>query len=99
MDDEAMAALRSYNWPGNVRELENLIERMVILCDGPIITLNDLPERFGGEITGSVKGISSLPDQGFSLNNYLARVEDELIRQALDKAAGAKKEGCRPAGY
>ena len=92
LDDEAMAALRSYNWPGNVRELENLIERMVILCDGPIITLNDLPERFGGEITGSVKGISSLPDQGFSLNNYLARVEDELIRQALDKAAGVKKK-------
>jgi PAS domain S-box-containing protein len=34
---EAMARLRSYEWPGNVRELANVLERAVILCDGPAI--------------------------------------------------------------
>jgi formate hydrogenlyase transcriptional activator len=32
---ESMAALTQYHWPGNVRELENLIERSVILSQGP----------------------------------------------------------------
>jgi formate hydrogenlyase transcriptional activator len=32
---ETMAALSAYSWPGNIRELENLIERAVILSQGP----------------------------------------------------------------
>ena len=92
LDARAMSALVAYDWPGNVRELENLMERMAILCDGPIITLNDLPERFSGVSSGPLKGISSLPDQGFSLTAYLAQVEDDLIRQALEKAEGIKKK-------
>ena len=31
----AMTALAKYHWPGNIRELENLIERSVILSQGP----------------------------------------------------------------
>jgi len=34
---EAMHALMKWRWPGNVRELENLIERSVILSDGPVL--------------------------------------------------------------
>jgi formate hydrogenlyase transcriptional activator len=33
--DESMCALREYHWPGNVRELRNVIERAMILSDGP----------------------------------------------------------------
>ena len=36
--DDAMRILRSWNWPGNVRELENVIERMVIMSKGPILS-------------------------------------------------------------
>ncbi|MBL8603488.1 MAG: sigma-54-dependent Fis family transcriptional regulator [Myxococcales bacterium] len=39
---EAIAAMEAYPWPGNVRELRNAIERMAILCDGDIITPDDL---------------------------------------------------------
>jgi DNA-binding NtrC family response regulator len=35
--------LTSYAWPGNVRELENVIERAVVLCDGPQIEVKHLP--------------------------------------------------------
>jgi DNA-binding NtrC family response regulator len=40
---EAMELLMDYDWPGNVRELKHLIERIVILEDGPIIKTEHLP--------------------------------------------------------
>jgi formate hydrogenlyase transcriptional activator len=33
--DESMSALKAYHWPGNIRELRNVIERAMILEDGP----------------------------------------------------------------
>lgn len=47
---EVTEILCRYDWPGNVRQLENVIERMVILSDGPIIGKNCIP----GEIAGSM---------------------------------------------
>jgi transcriptional regulator with GAF, ATPase, and Fis domain len=50
LDPEAVEALAAYDWPGNIRELENVMERAVVLADGPAITLDDLPAelRQGG---------------------------------------------------
>jgi DNA-binding NtrC family response regulator len=39
----ALALLTSYDWPGNVRELENVVERAVVLSDGPLIEPKHLP--------------------------------------------------------
>ncbi len=33
-----MKLLQNWNWPGNIRELENLIERMVILSKGSVLS-------------------------------------------------------------
>ena len=41
---EVVDVLLRYSWPGNVRELENLIERLLVLSEGPTVTLDDLPE-------------------------------------------------------
>jgi transcriptional regulator with GAF, ATPase, and Fis domain len=38
---KTMKALLDYPWPGNIRELENIIERSVILCPGPVLQLED----------------------------------------------------------
>jgi formate hydrogenlyase transcriptional activator len=37
---ESMKSLREYDWPGNIRELQNVIERAVILCTGPVLRLS-----------------------------------------------------------
>jgi two-component system, NtrC family, response regulator AtoC len=38
-----LTILEQYAWPGNIRELKNMIERAVLLCDGPAIGLDHLP--------------------------------------------------------
>jgi two-component system response regulator HydG len=37
--------LTAYAWPGNVRELENVIERAVVMAQGPTIAVVDLPQH------------------------------------------------------
>ncbi len=41
--NEALEAMCHYSWPGNVRELINVIERAMLLCEGDVITSDDLP--------------------------------------------------------
>jgi len=40
---DAVACLIAYHWPGNIRELENLMERTMLFCEGPLIRARDLP--------------------------------------------------------
>jgi DNA-binding NtrC family response regulator len=40
---DVVQALMRHHWPGNVRELEHAIERAVIVAQGPVIQLDDLP--------------------------------------------------------
>ncbi len=49
LDPEAVEALVAYDWPGNIRELENVLERAVVLADGPAVTLEDLPAELRRE--------------------------------------------------
>ncbi len=44
--DETYRALNNYAWPGNLRELENTVERAVLVCQGELIALSDLPAGF-----------------------------------------------------
>ncbi len=70
--------LINHQWKGNIRELENMIERMVILCDNNIITINNLPK----EITSTeIKDSYKLPENGISIEE----LEKNLILQALER--------------
>jgi DNA-binding NtrC family response regulator len=42
---DAVDVLLHYPWPGNVRELENLIERVMVLSEGAVIDVEDLPDQ------------------------------------------------------
>ncbi|RKG99560.1 sigma-54-dependent Fis family transcriptional regulator [Corallococcus carmarthensis] len=45
LSPDAAEQLLRYSWPGNVRELGNAIERAVVLCEGPRVERDDLPEE------------------------------------------------------
>jgi formate hydrogenlyase transcriptional activator len=40
ISQDAMAQLSLYSWPGNIRELQNIIERGVVLAQGPVLALS-----------------------------------------------------------
>ena len=43
-----MLALKHYPWPGNVRELENVIQRVVVMTEGDLITRQQSLARHPG---------------------------------------------------
>ena len=47
VEKDCMEALQAHAWPGNVRELRNIIQRAMIVTRGPLISLADLPPKFG----------------------------------------------------
>ena len=48
IEPDAMSALMAHNWPGNVRELINVLERAVLLSQGSLVSLGDLPRSISG---------------------------------------------------
>ncbi len=46
LTESAIDVMTRYSWPGNIRELENLIERLVVVCDAQVVDANDLPLDF-----------------------------------------------------
>ena len=91
---ETMDCLVNYKWPGNVRELENLIERLIILKEGDIITPNELPERFieNRQTTRSAVKSKILSSEGVDLNLVLDELENNMIIQALEMSKGVKSK-------
>ena len=87
---QALEALEQYSWPGNVRELENLIERMIVLTDAPVITLDDIPAKIVGEKQAEEALHINMPGDGVDLVATITKIEQSLILQALEAAGGVK---------
>ncbi len=92
---EALAWLGGRSYPGNVRELENLVERAVALCRGERITLEELSAEPG---VGGVAAALPLPEEGFHLDEWLQRIEREMLLQALKRAGGVRTRAARLLG-
>ncbi len=81
-DQDALETLVTYPWPGNVRELENSVERLLIMRNGDVISLGDLPDKLRKNgAAGSA--IINLPDGGYSLE----QLEREVVVEALERNA------------
>lgn len=80
-----------YDWPGNVRELENIVERLMILEEGTLLTSKHLPKKY--KEVGEISEIT-IPSEfrNFNLNQYIDNVIKKIISLSLEKTGGNKKE-------
>ena len=93
ISSEAQAALREYDWPGNVRELKNLIERGVLLSEGPELMLADLGLKKvnGGKGSDPPDNGHNLPPvspSGIDFYAIIADIEKAYFEDALKLANG-----------
>ena len=79
VEQRTLDLLRDYPWPGNVRELQNVVERSVIVCEGPRLVVD---ESWLGHAAAS----AAVPERG--LAETLASQERDLIESALAACSG-----------
>ncbi len=87
VSEQALGALQGYPWPGNVRELENVIQRLVLMCDGPEIDVTDLPTLMRFSALRSPRA-----------DKTLRAVEAEHIRFVLSECEDNKSKAARILG-
>src|SRR5262249_5811363 len=96
ISDEAMLHLREYDWPGNVRELENLVERLAILTEEPVIGPSHLPPAI--RALTAPRGPIRLAEDGLDLQAAMAEFQHGLIAEALRRTKGNKQAAARLLG-
>ena len=98
LGEDAVLRLGEYDWPGNVRELENVMERALVLAEGPVLQEDDLP--FLPTVTALDTSLidAVIPAGGLDLNQAVDGLEERLIRKALEQARGVKAEAARLLG-
>lgn len=79
---ETKRVMTDYSWPGNVRQLESAIERAILLCEGDLITIEDLPLEVRQEARPASEGAFKLPPEGIAFED----VERDLITQAMEQS-------------
>jgi DNA-binding NtrC family response regulator len=91
---DVLRTLGDYHWPGNVRELENLVERFVVLAEGPVVEARDLPlDLLLGDPTPPCDQPAGLP-----LTDALENFERELFRRVLERVGWNQSEAARILG-
>ncbi len=84
---EALEMFRAYQWPGNVRELRNVVERMVILADSPVLGPDLLPRELRAAVAQGPGALQSLAD-----------AEKDHITRVLASTGGNKKKAAEALG-
>ncbi|MBN2466346.1 hypothetical protein JXD38_12070, partial [candidate division WOR-3 bacterium] len=91
---DALRILLSYQWPGNIRQLRQAVFRAVLLAEGPLITLADLPEEVVG--TPADQARTAPPP---SRRSAAEKSLPDLLRTCLADNDGNISRAARDAGY
>jgi DNA-binding NtrC family response regulator len=88
---EALDRLHVYPWQGNVRELANVIERAVVLGQGPKLSPGDLPPSIAA-------GAQATSTAGLSYHEEIDAARRQMIQKALTQAEGNRTEAAKILG-
>jgi DNA-binding NtrC family response regulator len=80
INDKARSCLYTYDWPGNIRELRNCVESAVVMSQGKLITVEDLPP---GIKAGNDEGWIRIP-----LGTSMEEAEKIIIRETVSAQKG-----------
>ncbi len=77
---DALDKLQQYSWPGNLRELKNVVERILIVAPGRVISAEDIPDLSGQPLTGKVPPPSS---EGAHARSTLRDAREDFEREFI----------------
>lgn len=86
---DAIKPLLDYNWPGNIRELRNIMERLVVSGQGPIITYFQVYQQLDEYIKESTDIYDTSLEK--SLNEIMEQFEKDIILRYLEKEGNISK--------
>jgi len=95
IERETLDLFEQYSWPGNIRQLRNVVRTALILGEGPLLSVTDLPAvmeelRAGEPCTANVR----FSQKGYSLEE----VERQAILTVLERTGGNQSEAARLLG-
>ncbi|MGO9649115.1 MAG: sigma 54-interacting transcriptional regulator [Terriglobales bacterium] len=94
LDPDVIQILEEDPWPGNIRELENLVQRLVLMVDGPTIKVQHLPQRILYNSATSQESLL-IPEEGVKFDEEIARIEVAYLEAALRRSGGSKMGAAR----
>ncbi len=100
LDDEVKALFRRLPWPGNVRQLINVLRNVVVLNEGPIVTIDMLPADLmaGSGVEAGTQGqpaAPAAPAESTFAGRTLAEIERMVIEDALRRHDGSVPKAAR----
>jgi transcriptional regulator with PAS, ATPase and Fis domain len=98
IDGDALRVLMDFDWPGNVRELENVLERIVNMVDGEVITVRDLPPAIREFESPVPVSTAATEGAGADAVRTLADLERAAIAEALRLCGYNVSEAARRLG-
>jgi DNA-binding NtrC family response regulator len=93
---EALDRLASYAWPGNVDELAEMVRQSHERAQGGEVAARDLPNQI--QWAADAASYPPRKDETIVLEEFLARVEKELITRAMRRAKGNKSKAAKLLG-
>jgi DNA-binding NtrC family response regulator len=89
LEPEALEIMEDYSWPGNVRELENVIQRLIVMSNSPVIRATHLPQPMLYSSAASQEAIL-IPEEGVDFDAEMERIELAYLTAALNRTHGRK---------